>query len=124
MKKLSDSELDIMLVIWRHGEAISFDEIAEAVKDQNWTESTIRNFLTRIVNKGYLAIEKDGRRNLYTPLVSENYIDHKSTKLLDRLYDGSVKHFIARLYENETISQEELLDLRRFLDTLVEEKDV
>ncbi len=123
MKKLSDSELDIMLVIWRHGAPISFDEIAEAVKEQNWTESTVRNFLARIVNKGYLKIEKDGRRNLYIPLVSESYVDRKSTTLLDRLYDGSVKHFVARLYENDEISQEDILDLRRYLDTLVEEDD-
>jgi BlaI family penicillinase repressor len=123
MKKLSDSELDIMLVIWRHGAPISFDEIAEAVKEQNWTESTVRNFLARIVNKGYLKIEKDGRRNLYIPLVSESYVDRKSTTLLDRLYDGSVKHFVARLYENDEISQEDILELRRYLDTLVEEDD-
>jgi BlaI family penicillinase repressor len=124
MKKLSDSELDIMLVIWRHGAPISFDEIAQAVKEQNWTESTIRNFLARIINKGYLKIEKDGRRNLYFPLVSESYIDRKSTTLLDRLYDGSVKHFVARLYENDEISHEDILELRRYLDTLVEGEDV
>lgn len=124
MKKLSDSELEIMLVIWRHGTPIAFDDIAEAVKEQAWTESTVRNFLARIVNKGYLKIEKDGRRNLYVPLVSERYIDRRSTGLLDWLYDGSVKHFVARLYESEEISQEDILELRRYLDTLVEGEDV
>ncbi len=122
MKKLSDAELDIMMRIWEAKKPLSLDEIDTLMAKRNWSTHTIRNFISRIVAKGYLKVEKDGRRNLYSPIVSEEYIDQKGKSLIARLYDDSVQHFVARLYEADSVSKEDLKALRDYLDHILEDK--
>lgn len=70
MRKLSESELSIMMKIWEENRPLYLDEIIELLQECNWAESTVRNFLSRIIDKGYLKTEKDGRKNVYLPIVS------------------------------------------------------
>ena len=91
MQKLSESELSIMMKIWDENKPLYLEEIIELLKEYNWAESTVRNFLSRIIDKGYLKTEKDGRKNVYIPLVSQDYINKKSKGIIEELYDNSVK---------------------------------
>ena len=70
LKRLSESELDIMLIIWRAPEALDTGEIARRLQ-KGWKIKDVQVILGRLVNKGYLACEKTGRLNYYTPLVTE-----------------------------------------------------
>lgn len=123
MKRLSDSELNIMVKIWEAEKPMTLDEVQEVVKEFNWTDNTVRNFLTRIVSKGYLRVDKEGRKNLYVPLVTDEYIDQKSKSLLERLYDDSVQHFVAGLYESNSLTKEDIIELRDYLDEILKEED-
>ncbi|SDZ38963.1 Predicted transcriptional regulator [Proteiniborus ethanoligenes] len=101
---------------------VNIDEIIELLEEHNWAESTVRNFLSRIIDKGYLKTEKDGRKNVYIPLVSQDYINKKSKGIIKRLYDNSVKKFVAELYESDSIGQNDLLELKKYLDEKIEER--
>ena len=118
MKKLSDAELNIMMKFWEKGSSMTLEEVQEAVVLYNWTDNTVRNFLTRIVNKGFLKVDKLGRKNLYVPIVSDEYIDKKSKSLLERLYDDSLQHFVAGLYESDSLTKEDIIELRDYLDEI------
>lgn len=75
--------------------------------------------LNRLVEKGFLAVEKRGRSNCYRPLIAER--DYKAAEgrgLLDRLYGSSFKGLVASLYDSRAIGKNELEDLRKFLDEL------
>lgn len=121
MEKLSESELVIMTEIWKEDRPLYFDEIVDLVKEQNWAESTVRNFLQRIIRKGYLETEKDGRKNIYITKVSKDYLNRKSGKLLKKAYNNSLKNFIAELYDARSISQEDLVELKDYLDSKIGE---
>lgn len=123
MKKLSDSELNIMKKFWEVESSLTLEEVQDAVKEYSWTDNTVRNFLARIVNKGYLKVDKIGRKNLYVPLVSDEYIGKKSKSLLERLYDDSLQHFVAGLYESNSLTKEDVLELRDYLDEILKEED-
>ena len=123
MKKLSDSELNIMKKFWEVESSLTLEEVQDAVKECSWTDNTVRNFLARIVNKGYLKVDKIGRKNLYVPLVSDEYIGKKSKSLLERLYDDSLQHFVAGLYESNSLTKEDVLELRDYLDEILKEED-
>lgn len=123
MKKLSDSELNIMKKFWETKSSMTLEEVQDAVTEYNWTDNTVRNFLARIVNKGYLKVDKIGRKNLYVPLVSDEYIGKKSKSLLERLYDDSLQHFVAGLYESNSLTKEDVLELRDYLDEILKEED-
>lgn len=122
MKKLSDSELDIMIKFWETKSSMTLEGVQMAVIGYGWTENTVRNFLARIVNKGYLKIDKIGHKNLYIPLVSHEYIDKKSKSLLEKLYDDSLQHFVAGLYESNSLTKEDIIDLRDYLDEILKEE--
>ena len=123
MKKLSDSELNIMKKFWEAKSSTTLEEVQNAGTEYNWTDNTVRNFLARIVNKGYLKVDKIGRKNLYVPLVSDEYIGKKSKSLLERLYDDSLQHFVAGLYESNSLTKEDVIELRDYLDEILREED-
>ena len=122
MQKLSESELSIMMKIWDENKPLYLEEIVELLKEYNWAESTVRNFLSRIIDKGYLRTEKDGRKNVYIPLVSQDYINKKSKGIIEKLYDNSVKKFVVELYESNSIDDDDLLELKKYLDEKIEER--
>lgn len=123
MQKLSDSELSIMMKIWEEDKPLYLEEIVEILKEFNWVESTIRNFLARIVDKGYLKIEKDGRKNIYIPLVSKKYINKRSKGIIEKLYENSLKNFVVELYESDSIDYGDLKELKDYLDEKIDEGD-
>lgn len=122
MQKLSESELSIMMKIWDANRPLYLEEIIELLKEYNWAESTVRNFLSRIIDKGYLKTEKDGRKNVYIPIVSQDYINKKSKGIIEKLYDNSVKKFVVELYESNSIDNDDLLELKKYLDEKIEER--
>lgn len=121
MEKLSDSEFIIMTEIWKADKPLYLDQILELVKDNNWAESTVRNFLQRIIKKGYLEVQKDGRKNIYIAKVKKDYVNKKSTSLIKKLYNNSVKNFVSELYDSNSIDQEDLMELKDYLDQKIGE---
>lgn len=122
MEKLSDSELNIMMKIWEAHRPLYFDEIVELLEEYNWVESTIRNFLSRIIDKGYIETKKDGRRNIYTTLVSQDYINKESKSIIKKLYNNSLKKFVVELYESDSINDDDLLELKEYLNEKIEKR--
>ncbi len=114
--KLSKSELDIMAKLWEMEEPIYFNDIVDSLVEYEWTESTIRNFLARIVSKGYLEVDKEGRKNIYRVKVSKEYVNKNQKGMLEKLYNNSIKNFIAELYESDTIDEDDLIELKEYLD--------
>lgn len=122
MKRLGDGELEIMLAIWGAEEPVSSTYVQEKLKGRrNWALPAIITAMNRLVEKEFLAVEKQGRVNYYRPLIAErDYKASESRGLLDRLYGSSFKGLVASLYDGQAIGKAELDDLRQFLDELEE----
>lgn len=120
MKKLGDAELEIMLAIWAAGEPVQSAYVQEKLRgSRDWTLPAILTSLNRLVDKGYLACEKNGRTNLYRPLISESaYKAAEGRGILDRLYGGSFTGMVASLCDSRAIGKDDLDELRAYLDTL------
>lgn len=122
-KKLSDSELEIMLTIWKSKHPINSSFLMEELKDKKWAKSTILNFLYRLEDKGYLKCEKKGRVNIYMPIIMEHdYFKKSSTGFLQKLFGNSIKNMVAELYSSNTITDKELEELKKFIDDKSNEK--
>ena len=116
---LPNSELEIMMAIWEVGKPVSRLEIDEKISAKNWQAPTVLKFLSRLTEKGFLKCEKPegGKTNLYTPLVSEEeYLEFESNSVLGKFCGRSVKSLVANLYENNTINDNELDELQKFID--------
>ena len=118
---ISDSELEFMKVLWKAGEAVNSQYISDAVEEKGWKRTTISTFLTRLVEKGVLSAEKRGKFYYYIPLISQKEYRKSQTKnLIANLYNGSIKDFAVSLFEEQTISEEDLKELK----AIFEDKEV
>lgn len=120
MKRLGDAELEIMLAVWGAGEAVTSGYVSDALKGRrDWALPAVVTSLNRLVDKGFLACEKRGRVNFYTPLVSEReYKKQESRGMLTKLFGGSVSSLAAAFYDGEPVSERDIDELRAFLDEL------
>ena len=99
-QRLPESELDIMLVLWNGTPPMTRPEIEKVINTKkNLASTTILSLLTRLESKNFVEVTKQGKLNLYTPLVSQSdYQAHESQSVLEKLYGNSLKnlspHFI------------------------------
>ncbi len=119
--KLPDAELEVMLEIWRGEVPVSTSDIKVRL-DQNrpWNISALQTLLNRLIARGFLKSFKDGKSRYYEPLVDEKtYLAGESRTFLDRFYSrfggGSLKQFVASLYDSSRITSEELEELEQFI---------
>ena len=116
LKRLPDAELTVMQIIWRAGGPVTSAEVQERAA-QDWKATSVLTFLSRLTDKGFLACERQGKCNLYAPLVSERaYLQSEGASFLSRLYKGSVKNLVVSLADAGAVTEEDLAELRAFLD--------
>ena len=120
LQQISDAELEIMKVVWaKNKEPSLFAELTDelAAKGRPRQKNTLITLLNRLVNKGFLKAKKIGRRNEYTPLVSEAEYQTAQTKhFLEKLYEGSASGLVATLISGDLLTDEEYSELRQMLE--------
>ena len=125
MKRLPDSELEIMMIIWDLDKPVTRSEIEEHMDaDRKLSPTTILSFLSRLQEKGYLDIQKSGKNNVYYPLVDrESYMQAESRSILKRIYQNSARNFIAALYDGNSLSEKELKELEDYISEKRRERE-
>lgn len=116
MKRLPDAELYVMQIIWDAGAPVTAAYVQQAAA-RGWKSTSVLTFLARLTDKGFLACRKEGKTNLYWPLVHKDaYLQMESASFLERVYQGSVKNLVASLTDAGSISAQDLQELKNFLD--------
>lgn len=116
---ISEAEAIIMGVLWRGAPRTAEDILAEVGPAQQWQEGTVKSLLNRLLKKNAIRAERDGRRYLYTPLLSrELYVSQESKGLLDRLFGGQVAPLVAHFSEQRKLSKKDIAQLRKLLQEL------
>ena len=124
LKKLPDSELQIMLIIWGSKEPVTRSFIEGKLDDKKLAPTTILSFLSRLEQKGFVKVERIGKNNYYSPVIDEeSYIQNEAKTVLDKLYNSSIKKFVATLYDGKELNNKELVELRDFLDQKIKKGD-
>ena len=119
-QRLPESELDIMLVLWNHTPPMNRMEIEKVINTKkSLAPTTILSLLARLEAKNFVEVTKQGKMNLYTPLVSQSdYQAHESQSVLEKLYGNSLKKFVTSLYQGKKVSSEEIQNLSDVLKEL------
>lgn len=118
MKRLPDSELEIMMIIWELDRPVTRFEIEEQLdEERKLSPTTILSFLSRLQEKGFLEVQKEGKNNIYKALIDkDSYMQKESRNILKRLYHNSVQNFLAALYYGNPLSEEELKELEDYIN--------
>ena len=126
MQQLSNAELEIMRIIWENPEEMTlFPYLMDvlAARGKPCQKNTLIVLLSRLMNKGFLKARKIGRRNEYTPLISETEYQTAQTKnFVDKIYEGNVKGLVSHLIMGDLLSEDEYEALKELLESGREKK--
>jgi len=115
--KISDSEWEVMKVIWKSNPLTAEEIIASLFEKTDWSPQTIKTFINRLLKKGALGHEKTGRSYTYYPAISEKEcILAESKNFIERVYDGAAAMLFANFIEEKVLSEEEIAQLQNLLE--------
>ena len=117
IRRLPDAEQEVMQAIWACAAPVARTDIEEILLPEHpMAMTTLLTMLTRLAEKGFISIEKQGRRSLYTPLISqEDYLAAQSKTFFEKLCGRNISTFAAALCDSG-LTREEIAELRSLLE--------
>jgi len=117
--RISQSELDVMDVLWTQSPLGASEVAANLAERKDWNIRTIKTLLSRLVEKGALSTETEGRRYLYAPLISkDSYAAGATRRLSDRLFGGRAAPLVMHLAKDDGLSAADIAELEALLKKL------
>ncbi|OBV12430.1 BlaI/MecI/CopY family transcriptional regulator [Erythrobacter dokdonensis] len=118
-ERITEAELAVMDVLWERPRQTAAEVCEVVCEARGWSLATVKTLLARLVQKGVLAAEPDGRRYLYTPLIARAaYVGGESRRLVDRLFGGRAASLVAHLAETEALTGDDLAEIEALLREL------
>ena len=117
IRRLPDAEQEVMQAIWACKPPVARTDIEKILFSSHpMALTTLLTLLTRLSDKGFLSIEKVGRRSLYTPLVSQEvYLAAQGRNFFEKLCGRNLSTFAAALCDSG-LTKEEIVELRSLLE--------
>jgi BlaI family penicillinase repressor len=117
--RLPGAELKVMQAVWSCGEyPVTTTRIRDVLeREKPWSASALQTLLNRLIARGFLDSGKEGKNRCYTPLIGEKeYLADENRSILEKLNGNSVTRLVASLYDSHSITEEDLKELRAFLE--------
>ena len=120
-KRISGAELDVMDVLWDGADGkvhamLATDIAARLQAHKNWDLRTVKTLLGRLAGKGVISHVPDGRRYLYSALISrEDYAAGATSRLADRLFGGRIAPMVAFMADSRGLSPEDIAELEALI---------
>ena len=117
MPSISDAEWEVMTVLWADSPLTASDVVDRVAMRNQWNPRTVKTLLNRLVSKGALGFEAEGKRYHYFPKVTRDAcVRGRSRSFLASVFGGAVGPMLAHFINEESLSPEELRELRRILE--------
>ena len=122
--QISEAESVVMEVLWQRHPLGADDVVSALASRQDWQEATIKTLLNRLLNKGAVRAQREGRRYLYAPAIRrEDWVSQESEGLLDRLFGGRVAPLVAHFSARQQLSPQDVAELRRLLEEIDDDRE-
>ncbi|MCB1554109.1 MAG: BlaI/MecI/CopY family transcriptional regulator [Xanthomonadales bacterium] len=113
---ISEAESRVMGVLWARGASTADEVFAELGAAEGWQEATVKTLLNRLLKKGAVSAESEGRRYRYAPTLRQSdWVLEESSSLIDRLFNGRVAPLVAHFSQHGRLSQSDVDELRRLI---------
>ncbi len=117
LKKLPDTEFEIMKVVWANEPPITTNTVMEQLGNQyGWKAPTAISLMLRLVKKGFLRTEKNGKERTYFPLVAkEDYLKFETGNFMKLYHENSFLSLVNTLYDGKELSDNDIEDLMKWV---------
>jgi BlaI family transcriptional regulator, penicillinase repressor len=117
--RISDAELEVMEVLWASAEPLTATDVAERVSDRGWSLATVKTMLSRLTAKRAIRYSEEGRRYLYSAAIArDSYVGRESRRFVDQLFGGRLSPLVARLAEEDALSEDDIAAIEKILKEL------
>lgn len=117
--KISDAELQLLQLLWEESPIDAVELARRVPADRDWSLATVKSLLSRLLAKGAISAESEGRRFLYRPAVErETIAGGQADRLVDRLFGGRVSPLVAQLAEQRDFDPDDLAELEALIRSL------
>lgn len=114
---ISESEWEIMNVLWDKAPQTANDIILSLQESTDWKPKTIRTLLDRLVQKDVVGVNKNLRVYTFYPLYTQGECQRAETEsFIKRIYGGTLKSMFVHFIQEDTLSDEDINELRFILD--------
>lgn len=120
--RISDAELSVMDVLWSEP-GLAATDVASRIEGKDWSDKTVKTLLARLVDKGALRAEPEGRRYRYHPLVER--ADHRKSavgRLADSLFGGRAAPLVAHLADSRDLTHDDIEELEELVRRLKDDR--
>ena len=116
-KLLTDTELELMTLLWKLGEG-SVSEVMELLpKERNLAYTSVSTILRILEQKGILKTRKEGRGHIYTPQLKKSEYEIKTVKhVVDRVFDGTPVALVRQLLDTVKLNEGDIKELKKLID--------
>jgi len=123
--QLPEAEFFAMKTIWEQETPISNKKMVELLKPvKGWKKQTVHTLLFRLIEKGFLASELQGKERYYTPLVSrEDYLSQETGRFVKDFHKNSISGFMNALVANNKLTDNDFHELSTWLKNNLKERD-
>jgi len=117
LKKLPDAEFDIMKVVWANEPPITTNIIMQQHGNkEGWKLQTATSLLLRLVERGFLYTEKNGKERTFFPLINRDaYLKFETEKFIEKFHDNSVLNFINTMHGGAVLNDDDIDGLFKWL---------
>jgi len=114
---ISEAEWHVMRVLWARAPRTAAEVVDAVAEAQCWHPRTVKTLLSRLVRKGAVRYEAQGRGYLYAPAVSEAAcVRAESESFVERVFGGALSPMLAQFIEHTPLRPEEIEELKRLLE--------
>lgn len=117
--RISDAELQVLQALWDQA-PMGATDLADKVGPANgWSLATVKTLLSRLLAKGAIEAEADGRRFNYRPAIARGAVAGKQAgRLVEKLFGGRVSPLVAQLAEQRDLDPEDIAELEALVKRL------
>lgn len=113
--KISEAEFAVMNILWREAKPVTFSDIrTELHQKMGWEKSTIATLLRRLQNKGVVSVQEKQIHYYTANITKDEYIKEKEKSMIDKLYEGSAKKFVASLCHRGELTEADIDELKLY----------
>ena len=114
---ITDAEWEVMRVVWANDRVTSKKVISVLKEKMDWTQSTIKTILGRLVEKGVLNTEQEGRKFIYTANIEEKEaVREYAEDIFNRICNKKVGNVIGNIIEDHVLSFDDIDRLEKILE--------
>jgi BlaI family transcriptional regulator, penicillinase repressor len=115
--QISDAEWIVMNLVWSNSPIEATEVIDQVAADNGWSAATVKTMLHRLVRKGALATEQNGKKYMYTPAVRRDAcVRQASRSFLERVFGGEATPALIHFVKTAKLTAKDVEEIRAMLD--------